>query len=94
MENTMAKKLNIFAVFCLILGFMLMLPHGAFTASLPKSTQKILKKLKVEPSILTGLDKELKVPDEWIDGAKKRGQGNGPWHSSQHQGNEPHRCAV
>ncbi len=41
--------------------------------SLPEATQKILKKLKVDPSILSGIDKELNVPKEWIQGAKKEG---------------------
>jgi len=33
----------------------------------------MLKKLKLEPSILDGIDKELQVPKEMIEGAKKEG---------------------
>jgi iron(III) transport system substrate-binding protein len=45
-----------------------------FSASapvLPKATQEDLKKVKLDPSILSNLDAELKVPQNWIDGAKK-----------------------
>src|SRR5690349_6313598 len=43
----------------------------AASAPLPKATQDDLKKLKLDPSILSDLDKELTVPQAWIDGAKK-----------------------
>ncbi|HYY26156.1 MAG TPA: extracellular solute-binding protein [Candidatus Udaeobacter sp.] len=43
----------------------------AASAPLPKATQDDLKKLKLDPSILSDLDKELTVPQSWIDGAKK-----------------------
>jgi iron(III) transport system substrate-binding protein len=33
----------------------------------------MLADLKLEPTILSGLDQELQVPQEWIDGAKKEG---------------------
>ncbi len=46
---------------------------GAFAADLPKATQKILTDLKFDPSILSGLDKELHVPAAWIEAAKKEG---------------------
>ena len=42
-------------------------------ADLPKSTQKILKKLKLDASILGDIDRETKVPAAWIAGAKKEG---------------------
>lgn len=42
-------------------------------ADLPKATQAMLKDLKLDPSILSGLDQELTVPQEWIDAAKKEG---------------------
>jgi iron(III) transport system substrate-binding protein len=45
-----------------------------FSASapvLPKATQEDLKKVKLDPSILSNIDAELKVPQNWIDGAKK-----------------------
>ncbi len=40
-------------------------------ADLPKATQKALAKLKLDASILKGLDAELKVPKAWLDGAAK-----------------------
>jgi iron(III) transport system substrate-binding protein len=38
---------------------------------LPKATEEILKKLKLDASILSNIDKELEVPKSWLDGAKK-----------------------
>jgi ABC-type Fe3+ transport system substrate-binding protein len=38
---------------------------------LPKSTQDILRKMSFDPSILAGLDDELKMPPAWIEGVKK-----------------------
>jgi ABC-type Fe3+ transport system substrate-binding protein len=46
-------------------------PARAASAPLPKATQDDLKKLKLDPSILSDLDKELTVPQAWIEGAKK-----------------------
>ncbi len=43
-------------------------------AELPKNTQKMLEALKMDASVLDGLDKELAVPQAWIDGAKKEGE--------------------
>ncbi len=42
----------------------------ALAAELPKSTQAMLKELKLGESILSGLDKELVVPQKWIAEAK------------------------
>ena len=44
---------------------------GAGAAELPKATQKALADLKLDASVLDGLDAELKVPQAWLDGAKK-----------------------
>ena len=44
---------------------------AAVAADLPKATQKALAKLKLDASILKGLDAELKVPKAWLDGAAK-----------------------
>ena len=49
------------------LSYVLALPHDGFSAALPKSTQKILKDLKLDPSILDGVDKELQVPKALLD---------------------------
>ena len=46
----------------------------ASTASLPKSTQTILETLKLNPALLSDIDKELQVPADWIQKAKKEGQ--------------------
>jgi iron(III) transport system substrate-binding protein len=37
------------------------------------ATQKMLDALKFDPSILSGIDEELKVPQDWLDKAKKEG---------------------
>ena len=47
--------------------------HG-LAAPLPKSTQEMLKKLKLTPSILADIDKELDIPKEWMEKAKKEGK--------------------
>ena len=51
---------------------------AAFTASLPaaaadlpKATEKMLSALKLDAGILSGLEKELAVPQGWVDAAKK-----------------------
>lgn len=49
---------------------------GPLTASaqdLPKATQAMLAHIKLDPAIMKGLDAELAVPSEWIEGAKKEG---------------------
>lgn len=40
-------------------------------AELPKATQEALAKLKLDASLMKGLDAELKVPKAWLDGAAK-----------------------
>ena len=45
----------------------------AVSADLPKATQEILKKLELKPEILAGLEEELQIPQEWLDGARKEG---------------------
>lgn len=42
---------------------------GAAAADLPAATKKALAELKLEPSVMDGLDAELAVPKAWIDGA-------------------------
>jgi hypothetical protein len=44
------------------------------SAPLPKSTEEMLKKLKLESAILANIDKELEVPKAWLDGARKEGK--------------------
>jgi len=43
-------------------------------AQLPKATYELLKKLKLQPSILADVDKELQVPQDWTEKAKKEGK--------------------
>ncbi|MDH3242821.1 MAG: extracellular solute-binding protein [Alphaproteobacteria bacterium] len=42
-------------------------------ADLPKATRDMLKELKMDAGILSGLDDELKMPADWIAKAKKEG---------------------
>ncbi len=44
---------------------------GARAADLLKSTQQVLARLKLDASVMDGLDQELKVPQAWLDGAAK-----------------------
>src|SRR5258706_4525301 len=46
----------------------------AAAAPLPKATEEMVKKLKLEPSIMANLDKELDQPKAWLDGARKEGK--------------------
>lgn len=43
-------------------------------AILPSATQKVLAELKLDPSVMQGLDAELNVPKAWVDGAAKEGR--------------------
>jgi iron(III) transport system substrate-binding protein len=45
----------------------------AAAADLPQSTQAFLAQLKLPASVMDGLDKELTVPQAWLDGARKLG---------------------
>ncbi|MFT5539883.1 MAG: iron(III) transport system substrate-binding protein [Alphaproteobacteria bacterium] len=64
---------RIISALAAIAGFgVIALPTAPLTAAdLPKSTQAILKELKLSESRLAGLDKELEVPADWITEAKK-----------------------
>lgn len=44
---------------------------GARGADLPPGTQAALKSLKLDPAILANVDRELKVPDDWLNRARK-----------------------
>ena len=46
----------------------------ALADNLPKATIAMLDSLKVEHSIMDGIDQELKVPEGWIAAAKKEGK--------------------
>lgn len=70
----MDRKVSNFILYSLFWIFLVTLPQDIFSAPLPQSSQKILKKLKLDPALLAGIDKELKVPNEWIEKAKKEGK--------------------
>jgi iron(III) transport system substrate-binding protein len=53
------------------MALILMVGTAAGAADLPKATQKALAKLKLDASIMNGLDAELNVPKAWLDGAAK-----------------------
>ena len=57
-----------------LLAFLLVADQVAFPAPLPKSTQEMVKKLKLDPNILADIDRELQVPADWIEKAKKEGK--------------------
>src|SRR3954447_7621485 len=54
-----------------VLASILTLVSVAGAAEMPKATQKAMADLKLEASLLDGLDAELNVPQAWIDGAKQ-----------------------
>jgi iron(III) transport system substrate-binding protein len=58
------KRFATIAAVAAICGF------GANAAELPKTTQKAMTDLKIEGSLLNGLDAELNVPAAWVDQAK------------------------
>jgi iron(III) transport system substrate-binding protein len=51
----------------------LALAAPARAVDIPDATRKILTDLKLDDSTLQGLDRELAVPKEWVDGAKREG---------------------
>lgn len=68
------------------LSLMLAPAASAQAASLPAATQKALEELKLDASILNGLDAELAVPKEWLDGAAKEEGGvivMGTWRDTE-----------
>ena len=48
--------------------------HQVFSAELPKSTRDILAKTKLNPSVLADVERELEVPKDWTERAKKEGR--------------------
>jgi iron(III) transport system substrate-binding protein len=60
---------------------------GATATELPKSIQKMLQDKQLSSDILSGLDDELRVPQEWLDGAKREGTVRilGSWDAKEFQ---------
>jgi iron(III) transport system substrate-binding protein len=50
-----------------------LLASAGHSATLTPETGKLLADLKLSPDVLDGLDRELAVPQAWIDGARKEG---------------------
>lgn len=59
------------AIYAFAIAAVLSLPAGA--ADLPKSTRDMLKALKMDAGVLSGLDEEVKMPADWLAKAKKEG---------------------
>jgi iron(III) transport system substrate-binding protein len=71
----MKTKIFRLTVFVLMAAPALFLDRAfAASAVLPKATEELVKKLKLEPSTLANIDKELEVPKAWLDGARKEGK--------------------
>jgi iron(III) transport system substrate-binding protein len=66
----MFARLVSFAAAAPILAFAL---APAAAESLTAATKEMLTDLKLQESVLDGLDQELKVPPAWIEGSKKEG---------------------
>jgi iron(III) transport system substrate-binding protein len=52
---------------------LLAMPAVVTAAEVPKSAQKIFKKLKLPKDFLKGTEKEFEMPAAWVAGAKKEG---------------------
>jgi iron(III) transport system substrate-binding protein len=71
----MARNKSINGVFWLFLAiFLFAVPSTIVSATVPKSSQELLKKFKLDPSVLADIDKELEVPKDWMDQARKEGK--------------------
>jgi iron(III) transport system substrate-binding protein len=70
----MERRMISLAAF-LIFPLLLLIGHGfGESAPFPKSTEEMLKKLKLDPKILSDIDQELDVPQAWVEGAKREGK--------------------
>lgn len=61
------SSLGIIGIVCVLLGW----HSAAYAEDIQSSTMTQLKARKIDPSIMTGLDRELAIPQAWIDSAKK-----------------------
>jgi hypothetical protein len=69
---TQRRCLSFLILFLLLLRVSIV--DDGWAASLPKSTEEMLKKLKLDANILSNIDKELEVPKAWLDGARREGK--------------------
>lgn len=58
----------------LLASVLLLPPSEILPASLPKSSLEMLENLKLDPALLADIDKELQVPPDWIEKARKEGK--------------------
>lgn len=70
----MSKKVRAWIFFRCVLLFLVGFHHHAFPADLPHSTKEMISKLKLDPSLLTNIERELRVPAEWVSKAKEEGK--------------------
>ena len=71
--NPGTVSLRVAPVFALL--FLVFVAHShAATAPLPRSTEEMVRKLKLEVGVLANSDKEQEVPKAWLDGARKEGK--------------------
>ncbi len=70
----MLRRARGFLVFLFSLSFLLFASQDASSAPLPKSTQEILKKLKLDPAMLDNIESEVQVPESWITKAREEGK--------------------
>jgi len=54
-------------------GVLALLAPRLLAGPLPKSTQEMFKKEKLDPSLLGDIDAELKLPEGWLEKAEKEG---------------------
>ena len=71
--NNMPRIQGLFIAVAASAVLMMGAAQSALAADLPKSTQTMLKKLKLNASILGDIDRETTMPAAWIAGAKKEG---------------------
>jgi len=70
----MVKASTTLISYLVLLGFFVTSSPLAYSSSLPKSTMEMLKRNKLDPVILADIEKELQVPQQWIEQAKKEGK--------------------
>lgn len=81
------RLLSTAAALAAILGPCLGMDLSANAAELPKATQKAMTDLKLDASLLDGLDAELNVPAAWLEGARQEKEVivSGTWEPKEFQ---------
>jgi len=68
------KSLTRFSILPASWLFLMILSQNGLSAAMPQSTQDMLKKMNLAPSLLSDIDRELQVPKDWPEKAKKEGK--------------------